>query len=77
MQQLKEDESISDCNLEIYIKHLENFKEDFKVYFENLEKIHVPDWIVTLFDLEIENADIESHVEDELVDLYVNLEAKS
>ena len=26
------------------------------------------DWIVTLFDSEIENTDIESHLEDELID---------
>jgi len=77
LRQLEEDENISDCDLEIYIKHLEKLREDFKVRFEDLEKMHVPDWIVAPFDLEIENADIESYLEDELVDMCVDLEAKS
>ena len=51
LQQL-EDENISNC---------EKFREDFKVRFENLEKIHVPNWSVIQFDLEVGNADIESH----------------
>ena len=65
------------CDLEIYIKHLEKLREDFKVRFEDLEKMHVPDWIVAPFDLEIENADIDSYLDDELVDMCVDLEAKS
>lgn len=42
----------------MYIKHLEKLREDFKVCFEDLEKMHVPGRIVTPFDLEIENTDI-------------------
>ena len=32
--------------------------EDFKVGLEDLVKMHVLGWLVTPFDLEIENADI-------------------
>ena len=38
--------------------------------------MHLLDWIVTLFDLEIENVDIESRL-DELADMCVDLEGKS
>ena len=38
--------------------------------------MHVPDWIVAPFDLKIEDADIESYLEHELVDMFVDLEAK-
>ena len=34
-------------------------------------------WIVAPFDLEIENADFESYLEDELIDKCVDLETKS
>ena len=76
-RQLEDGENISDCDLEIYITHLEKLREDFKVRFEDLEKMHVPDWIVVPFDLEIENADIDSYLEDKFVDMCVDLEAKS
>ncbi|XP_076049445.1 zinc finger BED domain-containing protein 5-like [Oratosquilla oratoria] len=71
-----EEQNISDCDLEIYIRHLNNLRKDFNMRFEDLEKMHIPDWIVTPFDVEIENADLESHLEDELVDMCVDLEAK-
>jgi len=36
--------------MEIYAKHLENVNEDFKARFEDLQKMHVSDWIVAPFD---------------------------
>ena len=43
--------------------------EDFKVHLKDLEKKDVSKWIVIPFDLEIKNADSESHLEDELIDV--------
>jgi len=37
----------------------------------------VPDWIVTLFDFNVQNADINSQLQDELPDMHVDLEAQS
>jgi len=37
----------------------------------------VPDWIVTLFDFNLQNADINSQLQDELPDMRVDLEAQS
>jgi len=37
----------------------------------------VPDWIVTLFDFNVQNADINSQLQDELTDMRVDLEAQS
>ena len=39
--------------------------------------MHVPQWIVSLFDLQIENSDIESNLEDEFVDVCAAFKAKS
>ena len=50
-----------------------------KVRFEELQRMHVPDWIVTLFDFNVQNAYINSHLQDELwySDKCVDLEAQS
>ena len=70
-------ESISDGDLEIYIDHLGKLREDFKIRFQDLENMHIPSWLVTPFDMEIENENIESDLEDELVEMRVDLAAKS
>jgi len=75
LQQISE--SISDGELESYITHLENLIEDFKVRFDDLEKMKVPEWILTPFDVEIGNADIDSHLEVEFIDMTVDLEARA
>ena len=68
---LEKDESIVDSDLEIYAKHLKNLSEDFKVLFEGLQRMRVPGWIVTLFDFNVRNADINSQLQDELIDMRV------
>ena len=40
-----------------------------KVRFEDLQRMRVPDFIVTLFDFNVQNADINSHLQDELTDV--------
>ena len=37
----------------------------------------MPDWIFTLFDFIVQNADINSQLQDELADMSVDLEAQS
>jgi len=39
--------------------------------------MRVPDWIVTLFDFNVPNADIYSQLQNELPDMRVDLEAQS
>jgi len=73
---LAKDGSIVDSDLEIYAKHLKNLSEDFKVLSKDLQRMRVRDWIVTLFDL-VQNADINSQLQDELTDMPVDLEAQS
>jgi len=75
--ELEKDGSIVDSDLEIYPKHLKNLSEDFKVLFKDLQRMRVPDWIVTLFDLNVQNVDIMSRFQDELTDMRVDLEAQS
>jgi len=48
-----------------------------KVLFENLQRMHVPDWIVTLVDFSVQNAGINSQLQDELLDMCVDLEVQS
>jgi len=48
-----------------------------KVLFEDLQRMRVPDWIVTLFDFNMQNPDFTSQLQDELPDMRVDLEAQS
>jgi len=64
--ELEKDGSIVDSDLEIYAKHLKNLSEDFKVLFKDLQRMRASDWIVTLFDFNVQNADINSQLQDEL-----------
>jgi len=48
-----------------------------KVHFEDLQRMRMPDWIVPLFDFNVQNADINSQLQDELTDIRVDLEAQS
>jgi len=48
-----------------------------KVLFEDLQRMRVLDWIVTLFHFNVQNADINSQLQDELPDMRVDLEAQS
>jgi len=66
---LEKDGSIVDSDLEIYAKYLKILSEDFKVLFEDLQRMRVPEWIVTLFDFNVQNADINSQLQDELTDM--------
>lgn len=70
-------ESISDGDLEMYMTHLENLIKDFKVRFEDLEKMIVPEWILTPFDVEIGNADIALHLQEEFIEMNEDLEASA
>lgn len=38
-----------------------------ELFLEVFDKMHVPDWIVTVFYLEIENTDNESHLQEILM----------
>jgi len=60
-----------------YAKHLKNLSKDFKAFFKDIQRVLVPDWIVTLFDFNVQNADINSQLQDELADMRVDLEAQS
>lgn len=52
-------------------------REDFKIRFEDLENMHVPDWLVAPFDKKIDNKCDESDLEDELIEMCEDLEAKA
>ena len=39
--------------------------------------MYVPEWLVTPFDMKIDNKDYESDIVDELIDMYVDFEAKT
>ena len=51
---LKESVNISDCDLEVYINHLDKLREYFKIRFEDQENMHIPEWHVTQFDMKID-----------------------
>ncbi|XP_023233204.1 SCAN domain-containing protein 3-like [Centruroides sculpturatus] len=72
----KENEKISDSDLEIYIKHLDKLKEDFKARFDDLKNMHVPEWFANPFDVKLDNEGSEPGLEDELSELYLRAEAE-
>ncbi|KRZ66133.1 SCAN domain-containing protein 3 [Trichinella papuae] len=76
LKKLEEGADVSDRDLEIYINHLEKLREDFKIRFEDLENMTVPDWIIKPFDIEIENANIEFLLQEKHVEMSADLEAK-
>ncbi|KRX42099.1 SCAN domain-containing protein 3 [Trichinella murrelli] len=76
LQKLEEGADVSDRDLEIYINHLEKLEEDFKIRFEDLESMTVPDWIIAPFDIETGNANIEFSLQEEHVEMSADLEAK-
>ncbi|KRX40686.1 Protein ZBED8 [Trichinella murrelli] len=54
-----------------------DFKKDFKIRFEDLENMTVPDWIITPFVIEIENANNEFSLQEKHVEMIsADLEAK-
>ncbi|KAF2367302.1 hypothetical protein FHG87_001946 [Trinorchestia longiramus] len=63
--------------IDIYIEHLNKLREDFKTRFQDLENMQVPEWLVTPFDKKTGNKSNESDLEDELVEMCVDLEAKA
>lgn len=71
------DENISECDLDILYKAPWKMKGRLWSTFRYLEKMHLLHWIVKPFDLRIENANMKSHLEEELIDMSVALEAKS
>ncbi|KRX33200.1 hypothetical protein T06_4767, partial [Trichinella sp. T6] len=54
----------------------EKLEEDFKIRFEDLESMTVPDWIIAPFDIETGNANIEFSLQKEHVEMSADLEAK-
>ena len=62
LQILKESENISDCDLEVYIIHLDKLRVKFMIHFGNLENMHVPELLVTSFDMKIDNKGYECDV---------------
>ena len=77
MQILKESENITDYELEVYINDLDKLREDFKIRFGDVDNMHVPEWLVTPFDMKIDNDGYESGLEVELIEMHVDLEAKA
>lgn len=77
LQGIKDSGSISDSDVEIYIGHLEKLKEDFKIRFQDLESMQIPEWLVAPFDMQTDDICNESDLEDELMEMCEDLEAKA
>lgn len=53
----------------MYMIHLDILIEDFKVRFEDLAKMQVPERILKPFHVEIWNADINLHLPQKIIDM--------
>lgn len=58
-----------DSDLDIYTKYFIMSIEDFGMYFENLDRMHIPKWTVIPLNSELEN---ESNLQDKLVELFMS-----
>ena len=74
---LIESENISDCDMEVYINHLEKLREDFQTCFGDLDNMDVSESLVTPFDMKLDNEGYESAFKDELIEMHVDLKAKA
>ena len=72
---LRESEHISDCYLVACINNLDDFRH-LKIRFGDLMNIHVPDWLATPYDIQINSKGHKFNIEDELIEMHVDLEAK-
>ena len=61
----------------IYINHIKNLQEDFKVWFKDLLNIEIPEWIISSFDVEVESANLDIFLYEEFTEMTFDLEAKS
>ena len=77
LQILKESGNISYFDSEVYINHLDKLREDIEICFGDLDNMHVSEWIVTPFDVKIDNKGIECDLEDELIEIHVDLEVNA
>ena len=61
----------------VYINHLDNIREDLKIRFVDLDNMYVSEWLLSPLDMKIDNKGYESDLEDELIEMHVNFEAKA
>ena len=64
-------------DLEAYIKHLDKLRKDFKIWFGDLNNMHVHEWLLTPLDMKISNEGYESDLEHKPTAMHVVLEAKA
>ena len=65
--------AISNADIDAYSKHLQEFKPDMEVRFQNVFQLEVPDWIIDSFcDIIFKNGILE----EELITLKCDLELK-
>ena len=67
--------NISDSDLEVYIGHLKQLREEMLVRFRDLIEMEIPDWIVNPFTFPVENIDIS--LQESLIDLQSDHEARA
>ena len=67
------EEIVLDNNLFIYFK---NLQEDSNTWFMVLRNIKIPDWIISSFDIEVENINLDRFLK-EFIEMTFDLEVKS
>ena len=55
LQILKESEDMLVCDLEVYINHFYQLREDIKIRFLDLDNMQVPERLIAPFDMKIFN----------------------
>ena len=66
-------EQLEETILDIYIKHIKNLPDDFKAYFKDLMNMEIPEWFISPFNIEMENANLDTFLKEELIEITVNV----
>ena len=64
-----------DKNLFIYINHIRKLQEDFKAWFKDLLNMEIPEWIISLLDVEVKSANLYNFL-NEFIQMTFDLESK-
>ena len=67
---------ISSLNLVIYINPIENLQKDFKAPFKDLLNMEIPEWIISLYDVEVERANLDKFHREEFIEISFDFQVK-
>lgn len=69
--------SISDEDIKIFTNYLQKLRDDFRIRFDDIERMTVPAELVTPFDVNFENSKMKPELEQEISEINIDIAVKS